>query len=79
MLGPILGTIPKPAKSFVIYPLADKAMTKAAFDEKELPVKFCRGHRYVGGFVGSTVMEDCWIEPMEKNGCWELKLCQVWQ
>ena len=27
-------------------------------------MKVCRGHRCVGGFVGSTVMEDHWIDLM---------------
>ena len=46
-IGPHFGYHPEPAKSFVICPLADKVEAKAAFDEKKLPVKFCRGHRYV--------------------------------
>ena len=53
-----------PARSFYICPLADELEMKAAFASMDLPVKYCRGHRYVGGFVGSKSMQDRWVEPM---------------
>ena len=55
---------PKPAKSFAICPLATEAAAKAVFESESLPVNFCRGHRYVGGYVGSIAMRDRWVEPM---------------
>ena len=63
-VGPQFGYHPEPAKSFVICPLADEEAAKAEFTAKNLPVKFCRGHRYVGGFVGSRAMQDRWVDPM---------------
>ena len=63
-IGPDFGYHPEPAKSFYICPLADELEAKAAFASMDLPVKFCRGHRYVGGFVGSKAMRDRWVEPM---------------
>ncbi|KAL7526623.1 hypothetical protein ACHAXR_001569, partial [Thalassiosira sp. AJA248-18] len=63
-VGPMFGYHPEPAKSFVICPIASEAAANAVFDEKDLPVNYCRGHRYVGGFVGSNAMRDRWVEPM---------------
>ena len=63
-IGPHFRYHPEPAKSFYICPLADELEAKAAFASLDLPVKFCRGHRYVGGFVGSKAMRDRWVEPM---------------
>ena len=62
-IGPHFGYYPEPAKSFAICPLATEAAAKLVFDEAELPVQFCRGNRYVGGYVGSTAMQDRWVEP----------------
>jgi hypothetical protein len=33
------------------------------FEELELEIQYSRGERYVGGFVGSTAMQDRWIKP----------------
>ena len=62
--GPQFGYFPEPDKSFAICPLATEAAAKAIFEAEGLPVKFCRCHRYVGGYVGSTAMQDRWVEPM---------------
>ena len=56
--------LPEPEKSFCICPLATEAAAKAIFEEEGLSVKYCRGHRYVGGYVGSLAMKDRWVEPM---------------
>ena len=63
-LGPMFGYLPEPAKSIGICPLADEAAAKIIFGASNLPVKWCRGHRYVGGFVGSNAMRDRFIKPM---------------
>ena len=34
-----------------------------AFGSKGLDVKTCRGHRYVGGYVGTLEMCNRWIGP----------------
>jgi len=63
-VGPHFGYHPEPEKSYVICPLAAEAAAKAIFDAANLPVQYCRGHRYVGGYVGSNAMRDRWVEPM---------------
>ena len=62
-VGPMFGYYPEPEKSWGICPLADEAAAKAAFEAMELNVNWTRGHRYVGGFVGSVAMRNRWIEP----------------
>ena len=63
-IGPHFGYHPEPNKSFVICPLADQASAKAAFEAVGLDkISYVRGHRYVGGFVGSTSMKDRWLDP----------------
>ena len=52
-LGPLFGYLPEPARSFAICPLATEELARPIFEEADLPVRFCRGHRYVGGFIGS--------------------------
>ena len=66
-IGPDFGYYPEPAKSFYIRPLADELEAKAVFSAINLPVKFCRGHHYVSGFVGSKAIQDRWVEPMMKK------------
>ena len=63
-LGPQFGYFPKPQKSFAVYPLATEAEVKTVFTAEGLTMKTCRGHRYVGGHVGSLAMRNRWIEPM---------------
>ena len=65
--GPMFGYFPEPEKSFLICPLATEPPAKTAFMEHDLPVHFVRGHRYVGGHVGSVAMRDRWIGPMVEN------------
>ena len=55
-IGLHFGYHPEPAKSFYICLLADELEAKEAFSSMNLPVKFCRGHRYVGGYIGSKAM-----------------------
>ena len=52
-LGPMFGYLPETEKSFAICPLASEAKVLAAFVAENLEVTACRGHRYVGGYVGS--------------------------
>ncbi|KAL7523332.1 hypothetical protein ACHAWF_000480, partial [Thalassiosira exigua] len=62
-VGPMFGYHPEPDKSWVICPLGSEAKAKAAFEAEGLQVRYCRGHRYVGGFVESAAMRDRRIEP----------------
>ena len=64
--GPNLGYFPEPAKSWCVVPGADEGRAIAAHEAPGLTVQYTRGHRYVGGFVGSAAMEDAWIKPQVK-------------
>ena len=50
-------------KSIAVCPLADEPKLKALFANLDLPVTWTRGQRHVGGFVGSTAMQDRFVEP----------------
>ena len=63
-LGPMFGYLPEPEKSFAICPLATEVAAKTIFEASGLPVRYRRGHRYVGGFVGSAEMKNLWVRPM---------------
>ena len=53
--------------------LAIEETERVAFTAESLEVKFCQGHRFVGGFVGSHAMHDRWVEPMVAD--WENVPC----
>ena len=61
--GPSVGYFPSPEKSWCIVPAAEEEAARAAHDAEGVCPRFTRGHRYVGGFVGSDAMEDAWILP----------------
>ena len=60
----MFGYLPEPEKYFAICPLVAEELARPIFAAADFPVRFCRGHRYVGGFVGSRAMQDWWVEPM---------------
>ena len=62
-VGPMFGYHPEPEKSWGICPLATEAEGKATMAAAGLQINWCRGLRYVGGYVGSIVMCDEWIDP----------------
>ena len=62
-IGPDFGYFPEAEKSYFICPLADEAAAKTVFEELELEIQYSQGEQYVGGFIGSTEMQDRWIEP----------------
>ena len=66
-LGPMIGYLTEREKSFAIYPIATEAMAKVAFTAENLEVKACRGHHYIGGYVGSPSMWNRWVEPMVES------------
>ena len=41
-----------------------KSPMKAILDVAGLPMKWSRGRRYVGGFIGLPRMQERWIHPM---------------
>ncbi len=65
--SPSVDYFPEPAKSYHICPKEEEAEARAAFKEAGIEVNFCRGKRYVGGFVGLEAMLECWINPMVKK------------
>jgi hypothetical protein len=65
--GPSVGYFPEPQKSYHICPKAEEAAARTAFEAAGLQVNFCRGKRYVGGFVGSEAMLERWLDPKVKK------------
>ncbi len=65
--GPSVGYFPEPAKSYHICPKEEEAEARAAFEAAGIQVNFCRGKRYVGGFVGSEAMLERCLDPKVKK------------
>jgi hypothetical protein len=65
--GPIVGYFPDPTKLYHIRPKEEEAEARAACEEAGIEVNFCRGKRYLGGFVGSKAMLERWLDPMVKK------------
>ena len=65
--GPSLGYFAAAAKSWVICAEWAEAAARDAMGAQDLTIQYTRGHRYVGGFVGSDEAEVCWIEPQVKT------------
>jgi hypothetical protein len=65
--GLSVGYFPEPAKSYHICPKEEEAEARAAFEEAGISVNFCRGKRYVGGYVGSEAMLERWMDPKVKK------------
>ena len=57
-IGPMIGYFPEPEKSFAICPVAAETEVKTIFLAEGLAVQTCRGHGYVGGYVGSLAMRN---------------------
>jgi len=55
------------AKPYHICPKEEEAEARAAFEEAGISVNFCRVKRYVGGYVGSEVMLERWMDPKVKK------------
>jgi hypothetical protein len=60
-LGPHRGYFPEPEKSILITPPDTPHSDLAVLDEFNFHKS--TGHRYVGGFVGSSADEAAWLEP----------------
>jgi hypothetical protein len=65
--GLSVGYFPEPAKSYHICPKEEEAEARVAFEEAGISVNFCRGKRYVGGYVGSEAMLERWMDPKVKK------------
>ena len=62
--GPCFGYYPEPEKSWHICSEAEEPAAMAAFDAEGLQVRFTRGQRYVGGYIGSAETQEEWLAPM---------------
>ncbi|KAL7475109.1 hypothetical protein ACHAW6_001041, partial [Cyclotella cf. meneghiniana] len=62
--SPSVGYFPEMEKCWVICPLSSEAHVRQIFDDYSLPINYCLGRRYVGGFVGSQATRDKWLSPM---------------
>ena len=51
--GPKYGYFPEPAKCIYICKAVDEPKAREAFVRRGLHIKYSRGKRYLGGFVGS--------------------------
>ena len=62
--GPCFGYYPEPKKSWHICSEAEEPAAMAAFDAEGLQVRFTRGQRYAGGYIGSAETQEEWLAPM---------------
>ncbi|KAL7477167.1 hypothetical protein ACHAW6_002998, partial [Cyclotella cf. meneghiniana] len=62
--GPSVGYFPEPEKCWVICPPSSKPHVRQVFTDASLPVSYCHGKRYVGGFVRSCEKREEWLSPM---------------
>ena len=60
--GPTYGYFPEPEKSLHICKMEDEAAVKVAFYSQGLKVKFVRGARYLGGYIGGKVHRNKWVD-----------------
>ena len=66
-LGPSVGNFPEPEKCWVICPQSSKPHARKVFTDASLPVSYCQGKQYVGGFIGSREKRDKWLSPMTQR------------
>jgi len=59
--GPAHGYYPSPSKSWYICKAEDEAIARAAFEALDLQIQYTRGHRYLGGFMGSEATKNEWL------------------
>jgi hypothetical protein len=64
---PSVGYFPEPAKLYHICPKEEEAKARAASEVARIQVNFCRGKRYVGGFVSLEAMLERWLDPKVKK------------
>ena len=56
--GPAYGYFPNVSKSIYICKGEDEQTARSAFDEFNLNVKFVRGHRYLGSYLGCRTLKE---------------------
>ena len=65
--GPRYGYHPEPSKCTFICKAEDEACAREEFERLGLHIKYSRGDRYLGGFVGSAKEKDKWIKEKVEN------------
>ena len=66
--GPQFGYYLEQAKSWYICKAEDEEVARQAFEEKGLTIKYSRGRKYLGGFIGSADSKEDWLN--EKVADW---------
>jgi hypothetical protein len=66
--GPKYGYFPEPAKCIYICKAEDEPIAREEFERLGLHIKYSRGERYLGGFVGSGKKKEEWVK--EKVSSW---------
>jgi hypothetical protein len=64
-LGPIRGYFPEPSKSILISKPAEQAPARRHM--AGFAFKYVDGHRYMGGFIGTTEAREEWLQPQLEN------------
>jgi hypothetical protein len=64
-LGPARGYYPEPAKSIVICRASHIPAAQEQFSDFQF--KYCDGHRYVGGFIGTKAAKAEWLDQKIQN------------
>ena len=59
--GPRYDYFLSPGKSWYICKDVDEPRAQEAFDCYNLPIQMTRGHKYLGGFIGSLTTKESWI------------------
>ena len=67
--GPKYGYFPKPEKSFHVCKEVDEEVAMEEFQSRGLDVQFVRGHRYLGGFVGSKELKEQFVTSKVEGWC----------
>ncbi|KAL7474910.1 hypothetical protein ACHAW6_000853, partial [Cyclotella cf. meneghiniana] len=73
--GPSVGYFPEPEKFWVICPPSSKPHARQVFTDASLPVSYCHGKQYVGGFVGLHEKREEWLSPMIQK--WAMGIKQL--
>ena len=60
--GPLYGFFVGDDKSHFICKEEDEPVARSEFERLGLKIKFARGYRYLGGFVGSQATKQEWIK-----------------
>ena len=56
--GTEIGYFPEPGKSWYICKEEDEEVAKQAFVDRGLTINYTRGQKYLGGFIGSTILKE---------------------